>query len=67
MFLETISNEKANLIIVGVVADTWKFSISSRDLILALPRVRCFARAISRAYSRDQEVDRRGLSVRRIP
>jgi hypothetical protein len=67
VFPETISDEKANLIIVGVVADTWKFSISSWDLILVLPRVRCFARAISRAYSRDQEVDRRGLSVRRIP
>ena len=67
MFRETISNEKATLIIVGLVADTWKFSISSRDLILALPRARCFARTISRAYSRGQEVDRRGLSVRRIP
>ena len=67
MFLETISNEKANLIIVGVVADTWKFSISSRDLILAPPRVRCFARAISRVYSCGQEGDRRGLCVRRIP
>ena len=67
MFPEIILNEKTTLIIVGVVADTWKFSISSRDLILALPRVRCFARAISRAYSRGQEVDRRGLSVRRIP
>jgi hypothetical protein len=67
VFPETISNEKANLIIVGVVADTWKFSISSRDLILALTRARCFGRAISRAYSRGQAGCRRGLSVRRIP
>jgi len=67
VFPETISNVKANLIIFGAVADTSKFWISSQDVILALPRGRCFARVISPAYNRDQEGYRRGLSVRRIP
>jgi hypothetical protein len=67
VFPEIILNEKTTLIIVGVVADTWKFSISSQDVILALPRGRCIARVISPAYNHDQEGYRRGLSVRRIP